>query len=185
MCFTGRGSRPLAQLATWRTRVSHLVWAITLDLSGMGDPYGSKATAGIALGITWQRKPHHYDKVETPMGGPTTTTKWRYLWGAPPLRRSGDTYGGPTTTTKCRYLWGAPPLRQSGDTYGEPHHYDKLEIPMGGPTTTTKWRYLCGAHHYDKVEIPMGAPPLRQSGDTYGGLCHVIGLYFPLYAVKY
>jgi hypothetical protein len=38
--------------------------APTLDLSGMGDPTSSYATAGIALRVSRALKPHHHDKVE-------------------------------------------------------------------------------------------------------------------------
>jgi hypothetical protein len=40
-----------AQSTSWRTRVSFLVWVITFDLFGMGDPASSYATASIALRI--------------------------------------------------------------------------------------------------------------------------------------
>jgi hypothetical protein len=50
----------------WRTRVSLLVWNLTLDLSGLGDPASSYATAGTALEIIGARKPHRHDKAETP-----------------------------------------------------------------------------------------------------------------------
>jgi hypothetical protein len=43
--------------------------APTLDLSGMGDPISSYATAGIALRVSGALKPHHHDKVETPSVG--------------------------------------------------------------------------------------------------------------------
>jgi hypothetical protein len=49
--FTVRGRQPLAQPHTWRTRVSLLVWIIPFDLSGLGDPTSSYATAGIALRV--------------------------------------------------------------------------------------------------------------------------------------
>jgi hypothetical protein len=42
---------PMPQSPTWRTRVSLFVWVITFDLSGMGGPASSYATAGIALRI--------------------------------------------------------------------------------------------------------------------------------------
>jgi hypothetical protein len=67
--FTVRGPQPLAQPPTWRTRVSLSVWIIPFDLSGLGDPTSSYATAGVALRVFWSRKPHHYVKVETPSGG--------------------------------------------------------------------------------------------------------------------
>jgi hypothetical protein len=63
--FTGLGCQPNAEPPTWRTRVSLLVWNLTLDLSGLGDPASSYATAGIALEITGARKPHRQDKAET------------------------------------------------------------------------------------------------------------------------
>jgi hypothetical protein len=47
--FTGLGCQPNAQPLTWRTRVSLLVWNLTLYLSGLGDPASSYATTGIAL----------------------------------------------------------------------------------------------------------------------------------------
>jgi hypothetical protein len=40
-----------------------------LDLSGMGDPTSSYATAGIALRVSRALKPHHHDKMETPSVG--------------------------------------------------------------------------------------------------------------------
>jgi hypothetical protein len=50
----------------WRTRVSLVVWFLPLDLSGIGDPTSSYATAGIARRVLGALKPHHHDKVETP-----------------------------------------------------------------------------------------------------------------------
>jgi hypothetical protein len=35
-----------------------------LDLSGLGDPTGSNATAGLALRVTGTHKPLHHGKVE-------------------------------------------------------------------------------------------------------------------------
>jgi hypothetical protein len=46
--------------------MSLLVWNLTLDLSGLGDPASSYATIGITLEITGERKPHRHDKTETP-----------------------------------------------------------------------------------------------------------------------
>jgi hypothetical protein len=57
---------PHAQPPTWRTRVSLFVWLLPLDLSGMGDPTSSYATACIALRVSEALKFHHHDKVETP-----------------------------------------------------------------------------------------------------------------------
>jgi hypothetical protein len=68
--FTGLGCQPNAQPPTWRTMVSLLVWNVTLDLSGLGDPASSYATAGIDLEIIGARKPHRHDKTETPRGEP-------------------------------------------------------------------------------------------------------------------
>jgi hypothetical protein len=42
---------PNPQPPTWKTRGPLLVWIITFDLSGKGDPASSYATAGIALRI--------------------------------------------------------------------------------------------------------------------------------------
>jgi len=50
-----------------------------LDLSGVGDPAGSNATAGLALRVTGTHKPLHHDKVEIPSGGVITGDKtWVY-----------------------------------------------------------------------------------------------------------
>jgi hypothetical protein len=46
-----------------------LVWNLNLDLSGLGAPASSYATAGIALEIIGARKPHRHDKAVTPPGG--------------------------------------------------------------------------------------------------------------------
>jgi hypothetical protein len=40
-----------------------------LDLSGVGDPVGSNATAGLVLRVSETHKPLHHDKVEIPSGG--------------------------------------------------------------------------------------------------------------------
>jgi hypothetical protein len=54
--------------------VSLLVWNLTLDLSGLGDPVSSYVTAGIALEVIGASEPHRHDKAETPPGaGPC---KW-------------------------------------------------------------------------------------------------------------
>jgi hypothetical protein len=49
--FTGLGCQPHAKPPTWRTRVSLFVYIMTFDLSGMGDPTITYATAGIGLRI--------------------------------------------------------------------------------------------------------------------------------------
>jgi hypothetical protein len=49
--------------------VSLFVWVIIFDLSDLGDPASSYATAGLALRIILPHKPHHYVKVEAPSGG--------------------------------------------------------------------------------------------------------------------
>jgi hypothetical protein len=67
--FTGLGCQPNAQPPSWRTRVSLLVWNLTLDLFGLGDPASSYATAGIALGIVGARTPHCHGKAVTPPVG--------------------------------------------------------------------------------------------------------------------
>jgi hypothetical protein len=43
--------------------VSLFVWLLPLNLSGIGDPASSYATAGIALGVSGAFNPHHHDKV--------------------------------------------------------------------------------------------------------------------------
>jgi hypothetical protein len=49
--------------------VSLLVWILPFDLTGMGGPAGSYTTTGIALWVIESHKPHHHDKVGTPVGG--------------------------------------------------------------------------------------------------------------------
>ena len=63
--FPRCGHHPHTQPPTWRTRVSIFVWVITFDLSSLGDPASSYATASLALRIIWPHKPHHYVKVGT------------------------------------------------------------------------------------------------------------------------
>jgi hypothetical protein len=53
--------------------VSLFVWLLPLDLSGMGAPTSSYATAGIALRVSGALRPHHHDKVETPLVGSLLT----------------------------------------------------------------------------------------------------------------
>jgi hypothetical protein len=48
-------------------RVSLFVWLLPLDLTGMGGPTSSYATADIALRVSGALKPHHHDKVEIPL----------------------------------------------------------------------------------------------------------------------
>jgi hypothetical protein len=66
LIFTVRGFQPHVQPATWRTRVSLFVWLLPLDLSGLGGPTSSYATASIALGVSGALKPHHHNKVRMP-----------------------------------------------------------------------------------------------------------------------
>jgi hypothetical protein len=68
----GLGCQPNAQLPT---RVSLFIWNLTLDLSSLGDPGSSYATAGIALEIIGAHKPHCHDKMVTPLGGITVFTR--------------------------------------------------------------------------------------------------------------
>jgi hypothetical protein len=57
LIFTVWGCLPHTQPTTWRTRVSLFV---CLDLSGLGSPTSSYATAGIALSVSGALKPHHH-----------------------------------------------------------------------------------------------------------------------------
>jgi hypothetical protein len=50
--FVRWGHQPHVQPPTWTTRVSHLVWVITFDLSGMESPTISYATHSIALSMS-------------------------------------------------------------------------------------------------------------------------------------
>jgi hypothetical protein len=59
--------------------VSLFVWLLPLDLSGMGGPTSSYATAGIALRVTGALKTHYYDKVETPSVGYHYFNYYNYL----------------------------------------------------------------------------------------------------------
>jgi hypothetical protein len=49
--------------------VSLFIWNLTLDLSDLGDPASSYTITGLALGFIGTHKPHHHDKVETPLVG--------------------------------------------------------------------------------------------------------------------
>jgi hypothetical protein len=69
LVFTVWGCLSHTQPPTWRTRVSLFVGLLPLDLSGMGAPTSSYATAGIALRVSGALKPHHHDKEETPSVG--------------------------------------------------------------------------------------------------------------------
>jgi hypothetical protein len=51
--------------------VSLFVWLLLFDLSSLGDPTSSYATAGIALRVAEARKLPHHDKVQTPSGEPS------------------------------------------------------------------------------------------------------------------
>jgi hypothetical protein len=53
-------SRPTPNL---EDQVSLFVWLLPFDLSGLGGPASSYATAGIALRVSGALKPHHHDKV--------------------------------------------------------------------------------------------------------------------------
>jgi hypothetical protein len=65
LVFTALHAKP----PTWRTTVSLFVWLLPLDLSSMGDPTSSYATAGIALRVSGALEPQHHDKMETPSVG--------------------------------------------------------------------------------------------------------------------
>ena len=67
--FSGVGLSLPHPTPTWSTRVSLFVWVITFDLSGLGDPASSCATAGLALRIIWPHKPNHYHKAGRSSGG--------------------------------------------------------------------------------------------------------------------
>jgi hypothetical protein len=89
--FTGWGRQLHAQPPTWRTRVSLFVWIITFDLSSMGDPTSSYATAGIALRIIWPRKPHQYNIGIRTGGGDKIYCK-RLLYTAPATFSEGTLF---------------------------------------------------------------------------------------------
>ena len=58
----------LAEHPPWSTRVLLCVWLISLELSSMGGPTSSIATASIALRIIGPHSPHHSVKVLVPWG---------------------------------------------------------------------------------------------------------------------
>jgi hypothetical protein len=60
--------QPHAQPSTWRTRVSLFVRLLPLTCPAC-DSTSSYATAGIALRVSGELKPHRHDKVETPLVG--------------------------------------------------------------------------------------------------------------------
>ena len=68
-CFMWKGSWPFAKHPTWRTRMPVFVWAITLVLSGLGDPASSYVTACLAPWIIWPHKPQLCVKVDTSSRG--------------------------------------------------------------------------------------------------------------------
>jgi hypothetical protein len=59
-------------------RVSLFVWLLPLDLSGLGGPTSSYATAGIALRVSGALKPHHHDKVRIESVGKLSIKKSKY-----------------------------------------------------------------------------------------------------------
>ena len=61
--FMGWGCKPHTQPPTWRTRVSHLVWVITLMCLAWETLPVTTLLPTIALWIIGPRKPHHYVKV--------------------------------------------------------------------------------------------------------------------------
>jgi hypothetical protein len=77
--FTVWGRQPHAQPPTWRTSTLLLVWVITFDLSGKGDP---------ASTLRYRR--------HSSQGHLTTL--------APPLRQGRDTFGGENMDHKIGWL---------------------------------------------------------------------------------
>jgi hypothetical protein len=63
LIFMVWGCQPHTQPPTWKTRVSLFAWLLPLNLSGLGGPTSSYATAGIALRVSGVLKPHHHDKM--------------------------------------------------------------------------------------------------------------------------
>jgi hypothetical protein len=64
------GVSPTPNLQSEGPEYPFFVWVITFDLSSMGAPASSYATAGIDLRILSPRKPRHYVKVGIPSAGP-------------------------------------------------------------------------------------------------------------------
>jgi hypothetical protein len=67
--FYGVRLLALCPIPNQEDRVSLFVLLLSLDLSSMGDPSSSYATADITLRVLGALKPHHHDKVETPLVG--------------------------------------------------------------------------------------------------------------------
>ena len=101
-----------------RAGVSLLVWIITFDLSGMGDPISSYATAGIALRIIWPLKPSHCFKVETPSGGKYYYYYYYYVWPVwlyhvfPHYLINGTIFEGKLWNTKCVFWFSVQLLSE-------------------------------------------------------------------------
>ena len=86
---------------TWTARVTLLVTIITFDLSGMGDPASSYATADVAVRILWPRKPHQCVKVgvSSEVRAMNTSGNWHYLCDT-----ASDTHVGWMTQVLCSAL---------------------------------------------------------------------------------
>jgi hypothetical protein len=84
LMFPVWGCQPHVLPPTWRTRVFLFVWLLPLDLSGLGGPTSTYATAGIALRVSGVLKSHHHDKVGIASVG-ESAHKWclflgKYTW---------------------------------------------------------------------------------------------------------
>jgi hypothetical protein len=105
--FASRTPNPLLR----RAGVSFLVWVITCDLSGKGDPTSSYTTASITLRIIWPLKPSPYFKVETHLGGwilrssttKTSCSKIHSLWLIP-LHYSSDQKNFPSIVSQGDFI---------------------------------------------------------------------------------
>jgi hypothetical protein len=70
------------QPPTWRTRVSLFIWLLPFNLSAVGGPTSSYATAGIGVRVSGALQPHHHNNVRiTSVGLRKYTYSFRPLKG--------------------------------------------------------------------------------------------------------
>jgi hypothetical protein len=67
--FTGWGCQPHAQPPLWRTKVFLLVWTLPFELMAWVALLTVTLPLALISSSQESHKPHHHDKVETPLGG--------------------------------------------------------------------------------------------------------------------
>jgi hypothetical protein len=83
-------------------QLSLFVWFLPLDLSSMGDPASIYATTGISLRVSRALKPHHNDKVETPLVG--KLSQCMFLFPGPLLPSDSDIHSVPLVRSREKQL---------------------------------------------------------------------------------